>query len=112
MDIWGPSRHARPRGLAVGDAWGTAFALPVVKADMQHPVNVVEDALLPETKISFREAHLDCQELPPPPRPRRELPPRLSPETSILPDIDTVLAACRKAGIDETNDGYRRACVG
>ena len=67
MNIWGPSRHARPRGLAAGDDWGTAFALPVTKADMRHPVNVVEDALLPETKISFREAHPDCPELPPPP---------------------------------------------
>eukprot|EP00959_Pyramimonas_sp_CCMP1952_P002602 53592-Pyramimonas_sp.AAC.1 len=45
MNIWGPSMHSPPRGQAVGDGWGTMFALPFVKGKFRRPVHVVEEAL-------------------------------------------------------------------
>ena len=112
MNIWGPTKNDPPHDLVDGYDWGTVFAFPVVKGDMRNPVNVVIDALSNLAKVRFFMDHSESPELPPPPPPRRELPPKPSPETSVLPDIDAVLAACRAAGIDETNDHFRRQCVG
>ena len=112
MNVWGPTFNDHPHGQVDGYDWGTVFAFPVVKGDMRNPVNVVVDAMSDAGKVRFFMDHRASGELPPDPPPRRELPPQKSPETTVLSDIDVVLAACRDAGFTDANDHLRRQCVG
>eukprot|EP00959_Pyramimonas_sp_CCMP1952_P359626 7530362-Pyramimonas_sp.AAC.1 len=45
--------HSPPRGQDVGDAWGTMFALPVVKGHLRKPVRVVEEALTESARANY-----------------------------------------------------------